>query len=111
MPTLFIDPGRLSQELSLEEPRYDADDTGSLVVAWAEIGTLWTQVEPIDAGVRWLGEQALPEATHRITLRMRRDITSAMRLRKGNRIFQILTLHDPDESGRYLVCRVREEVQ
>jgi head-tail adaptor len=32
-----------------------------------------------------------------------------MRFRKGVRLFEIVTVHDPDESGRYLVCRVREK--
>ena len=32
-----------------------------------------------------------------------------MRLRKGERIFEILTLQDPDESRRFLVYRLREE--
>jgi head-tail adaptor len=32
-----------------------------------------------------------------------------MRFMKGARIFDILTIHDPDETGRYLICRVREE--
>ncbi len=109
MPTLFIDPGQLSQELLLEAPMFGEDDTGGVIRSWAEIGSVWAQVEPVDAGLRLFADQALTETTHRITLRMRNDITSAMRLRKGTRIFQILTLHDPDESGRYLVCRVREE--
>jgi head-tail adaptor len=31
-----------------------------------------------------------------------------MRLSRLGRGFDILTVHDPDESGRYLVCRVKE---
>jgi len=109
MPTLFIDPGRLSQQLLLEKPVYSQDDTGAVAVDWSEFGQIWAQVEPVEAGLRSFGEQTLPESTHRVTMRMREDITSDMRLRKGGRTFQILTLHDPDESRRYLVCRVREE--
>ena len=33
-----------------------------------------------------------------------------MRFRRGGRFFTIDTIVDPDESGRYLVCRVTEEV-
>jgi head-tail adaptor len=32
-----------------------------------------------------------------------------MRFRRLARLFAIVTVHDPDETGRYLVCRVREE--
>ncbi len=111
MATLFIDPGSLNHELLLEKASIVVTETGELNESWSEIASLWAQLEPIGAGPRLLGEQVLPEVTHRITLRHRTDIASNMRLRKGTRIFQILTLHDPDETGRYLVARVREEIQ
>jgi SPP1 family predicted phage head-tail adaptor len=111
MATLFIDPGSLSRELVLEKPEVTSDEAGELVESWVEIATIWAQIEPMGSGLRILGEQGMPEVTHRITLRMRSDIETAMRLRKGLRIFQILTMHDPDDSGRYLVCRVREELR
>jgi head-tail adaptor len=31
-----------------------------------------------------------------------------MRLTKAGRVFEIVTVHDPDETGRYLVCRTKE---
>jgi SPP1 family predicted phage head-tail adaptor len=111
MPTLFIDPGSLSQELRLEKPTIAEDETGELLESWSEIASLWTQLEPLGPGLRLFGEQQLAEATHRVTLRPRSDISNTMRFRKGARVFQILTLHDPDETGRYLVARVREEIQ
>jgi SPP1 family predicted phage head-tail adaptor len=110
MRTFFIDPGKLSHELQLERRESSEDDSGGLIENWVEIASVWALIEPAEAGLRLFGEQGLNELTHRITLRMRGDMTTAMRLRKGRRIFQILTMHDPDESGRYLVCRVREEV-
>jgi len=30
-------------------------------------------------------------------------------LRKGGRIFVLRSVHDPDESGRYLICLAVEE--
>ncbi|MBB3238124.1 phage head closure protein [Phyllobacterium endophyticum] len=110
MATLFIDPGSLSRELLLEKPEVTSDEAGELVENWVEIASIWAQIEPMGSGLRMLGDQDMPEVTHRITLRMRRDIGTAMRLRKGLRKFRIVTMHDPDDSGRYLVCRAREEL-
>jgi head-tail adaptor len=31
-----------------------------------------------------------------------------MRLRRLDRILEIVTVHDPDETGRYLICKARE---
>jgi len=52
--------------------------------------------------------QTLEETTHRIAIRHRDGVGSAMRFVDGARVFTILTVHDPDETGRYLVCRVKE---
>jgi SPP1 family predicted phage head-tail adaptor len=111
MGPLFIDPGSLNQELILEGYSAVAGDTGELTERWDEIASLWAQIEPVGPGSRLLGEQLLSEVSHRVTLRHRTDISRAMRFRKGTRIFRILTLHDPDETGRYLVARVYEEVE
>lgn len=111
MATLFIDPGSLNQEVLLEKSSIFAGEAGELDESWSEIASLWVRIEPAGPGPRMLGEQQLPELSHRITLRHRADISSTMRFRKGARIFQILTLHDPDEMGRYLVARVSEEAQ
>ncbi|MET3649611.1 phage head closure protein [Phyllobacterium ifriqiyense] len=109
MATLFIDPGSLNQELLLEKSSVLAGEAGELEESWGEIANLWAQIEPVGPGVRLLGEQQLAELSHRITLRHRADISTSMHFRKGVRIFQILTLYDPDETGRYLVARVSEE--
>jgi SPP1 family predicted phage head-tail adaptor len=36
-------------------------------------------------------------------------VASGMRFTRAGRIFDIVTVHDPDETGRYLVCRVKEK--
>jgi SPP1 family predicted phage head-tail adaptor len=65
-------------------------------------------MEPLSAVSRFGADQTLETVTHRITLRHRDGVASGMRFRRQARLFDILTVHDPDESGRYLVCRVRE---
>ena len=46
--------------------------------------------------------------THRVTLRWRNGVAAGMRFARQGRIFDIVTVHDPDDTGRYLVCRARE---
>ncbi|WP_420959902.1 phage head closure protein [Brucella sp. IR073] len=109
MNTIFIDAGRFSSELALERLAPVPDGIGGYTEDWQEIATLWGRIEPVSDTARTFGQQPLEEITHRITLRFRDDIASGMRLRKGQRVFTILTVHDPNESGRYCLCRVREE--
>ena len=65
-------------------------------------------IEPVAANSIISADQTLETVTHRITIRRREDIRSGMRFAKGPRVFDIVTIHDPDELGRYLVCRVSE---
>lgn len=109
MLTTTIDPGALRTEFALEAATPVADGMGGHAEAWDEVATVFGRIEPVSAGARFGAGQALETVTHRVTLRRRDGISSGMRLRKGTRRFAIVSVHDPDESGRYLVLRTREE--
>lgn len=109
MRSEFIDPGQFRHELSLEAATPVPDGAGGHAQDWAEIATLFARVEPLAAESRFGADRMLETVTHRVTMRSREGIASGMRLRRRGRMFAILTVHDPDETGRYLVCRVREE--
>lgn len=109
MPTLFIDPGELHSELVLQEMHPLADNAGGFAEIWNEVGLVWAHIEPVSDTARMFARQPLEEVTHRITLRWREGVTSGMRFCKGDRHFVIIGVSDPDESGRYLICRTREE--
>jgi SPP1 family predicted phage head-tail adaptor len=105
----FIDPGAFRHELMLEEATRASDGAGGHTISWTEVGTLFARIEPLSATGRFGADQTLENVTHRITMRCRSDVVSGMRLRRLGRAFEVITVHDPDETGRYLVCRVREE--
>lgn len=109
MPVLFIDPGRFRIQFALDLPDLRPDGAGGLTGGWTEAATFQGLLEPVTARPRFAGEQFLEETTHRVTIRHRPDVKAGARLRRGSRLFAILSVHDPDESGRYLVCLTREE--
>lgn len=109
MKTGVFDAGLLNHELVLEAPAETPDGAGGFTTVWTEVATVWARLEPLDpAREIWAGRDAA-EQTHRITLRFRDDLKQGMRLRKLMRLFPVLSIQDPDESGRYLTCRTREE--
>lgn len=108
MQALFIDPGRFRSELALEACVPVADGIGGYAESWTEITTMFGMVEPVSAGSAFGAGQSLETVTHRVTIRHRSGVESGMRLRRQGRIFAIVTVHDPDDSGRYLICRVKE---
>ncbi len=109
MPTLFVDPGALRTELSLQAAVNAADGMGGLTQSWTEVATVFGQIAPQAQASTFGAGQTLETLTHRITMRHRAGVASGMRLARQGRVFEILTVHDPGETGRYLVCRVREE--
>lgn len=104
-----IDPGALRTELSLQVATTTGDGMGGHSVAWDEVATVFARLQPVEARAVFGADQTRETVTHRVTLRARADIASGMRFVLGAREFEILTVHDPDESGRYLVCRTREK--
>ncbi len=108
MAVLFIDPGELRTELALEACSTVPDGLGGFAGTWTETATLFAGIEPVSADSAFGADQTLESVTHRITLRRRDGVTSGMRFTRKGRAFDILTVHDPDEGGRYLVCKVRE---
>lgn len=109
MQAEFIDPGAFRHELALEAATLTPDGSGGHAVSWSEVATLFARIEPVSAVSRFGAAQTLETVTHRVTMRHRQGIASGMRLGRLGRAFEIVTVHDPDETGRYLVCRVREE--
>ena len=107
----FVDAGQFKTSLSLQENRPLFDESGSYQEQWTEIATLWGRIEPQKTGSQSFALQAIPHVTHRITTRYRSDILVSARLTYGTRHFTVLGLHDPDESQRYLICLVREEIR
>lgn len=106
---LFIDPGQLTSELALEAMQPLPDGMGGYAETWSEIAMVWGRIEPVSSTQKDFGARPQPEVTHRILMRFREDISTDKRLRKAGRIFALRSVHDPDESGRYLICLAREE--
>jgi len=106
---LRLDPGRLRLPLTLEAMTAVPDGAGGHTESWTALATLSASLEPVAAVRRVGADQTLATVTHTVTLRSRADVASGMRFTTAGRVFSIETVHDPDETGRFLVCRVREE--
>lgn len=109
MSTLHLDPGEFRTELSLQECQTVYDATGGCIESWVETAVVFARIEPIGAHSNFGADQSLETVTHRIFLRWQAGLASGMRFVKDDRLFEVVTVHDPDESGRYLVCNAVEK--
>ena len=100
--------GDLDRRLVLEAPRDVPDDIGGVVRAWEFVDVVWARVYLLSGARRFEGEREESTTTHAITIRWRQDVTGAMRLRDGTRIYAILAAADGDDRRRTLNCRCIE---
>ena len=105
---LLLDPGALATELTLETCTPVSDGMGGHAEEWNAIATLFARVEPLAARSRPGAGQTIETVTHRIIMRHRAGILAGMRFVRPGRVFEIVTVHDPDGTGRYLACGTRE---
>ena len=104
-----IDPAAFAARLQVEAEHRVADGSGGFLQQWKASGWCRARLVPLSAAARERAETRFSEIRHEITVRYRTDLGPGMRLRLGKRVFAIDSVHDPDESRRYLVCRTREE--
>lgn len=108
MALLDIDAGRLTARLVLERPEAVEDGQGGAVTGFVEVARVWALIEPKVFGEAERGPGLVSEVTHHVTVRARSDLATGERFRKGARMFDILAVRDPDETGRFQVALCRE---
>ncbi|BDA83690.1 hypothetical protein Sa4125_12320 [Aureimonas sp. SA4125] len=109
MAPLFIDPGLLRRRAILEAADAVPDESGGAATSWREVAELSVHVEPVSVATEERFGQREAVVTHRVICRFRSDVDRGMAFRIGARRLLIRSVHDPDDSGRYLVCRCEEE--
>lgn len=109
MALIFLDPGLLRRRVRLEAAVTVPDGSGGVRTSWAEVAELSAHVEPVSADVQERFGAREGRVTHRVICRFRADVARGMVFVFQARRLAIRTVHDPDESGRFLVCRCEEE--
>ncbi|MGF9562574.1 phage head closure protein [Neorhizobium sp. JUb45] len=110
MPVTFFDPGQMTARLELEVAEALPDGQGGAVMVWTIASSMWARIEPVSFVVSEKGAAAeSATVTHRIWVRFRDGVLGGQRFRKGERLFAIRAVRDPDETRRYLVCHCEEE--
>lgn len=104
MGALFVDPGRLSARLVLEEASGLSDGQGGVIEDWQMVASLWGRIEPQRSNAGETARTATAPVTHRVTVRYRDDVRHAMRFVHRGRHLRIRASRDPDETRRYLIC-------
>jgi len=107
--SLRLHAGFFNQRLDLQQELEVPDGCGGFTTNWSTVGVVWANITP-RAGMPIVRAGNLDhEVSLWIHLRKISGLRQGMRFVLGNRIFLIISVLDPDETGRYLRCQVNEE--
>ena len=95
------DPGKLRHRLVLEAPAEADDGAGGVVRAYDNIATVWAAIMPVALSEQIAAEALGARLTHRIVFRAGVDVTTRHRFKLGSRVFRVVAIRDPDETGRF----------
>lgn len=110
MKPAFVEPGAMRHVLVLQREVLTPDGMGGAQAEWTALASLEAALEPLAQDSLDQADQTVAHRDLRLFTRFRADVAPGMRLLKDGRTFEIVTVWDPDESGRYLACRLRERL-
>ncbi|MDL2319230.1 phage head closure protein, partial [Eubacteriales bacterium OttesenSCG-928-A19] len=85
-------------------------NSGITKESWEPAFTCWAMVEPLNSREYWQAAALGREDEQRVTVRYRRDVDAAMRLRHAGRVFDITSIVNPNARNVKLELLVKSIV-
>lgn len=104
---------RLRQRITFQEPVETPDGAGGYTRSFSDVATVWAEMLPYApslGGERLQGRQLQEQVTHRVLIRYRADITTAMRIYYAGRYFNIRSVINVNEANVLLHLLAEEGV-
>jgi len=105
------DIGTLRRRIVLEAPTRSPDSGGGSAVTWGVVATLWADIRALSGTEQVVADSLQGRVSHEITIRKRMDVSPAMRLRYGARIFVIWAVLDRDGTDPFIRVQAEERLQ
>jgi SPP1 family predicted phage head-tail adaptor len=104
-------PAELSKRVVLQYQTRTPDGKGAFTTTWNDAATVWAAVWPASAKEIIAAGAPSGVITHRVRIRFRKDITSAWRIKYGNRYLAIVAPPiNPSMANQWLDVLCREAV-
>lgn len=102
--------GKLKHRVILEAYTTTRDSFGAEIKDWIEVGTVWANIEPVSGKEYFSSKQINAEVTTKITIRHLAEINPKMRVLFKNRIFEVISVINPEEKNIALIFMCKESV-
>lgn len=100
--------GDLRHRITFQKPLKTSDGYKGHTVKWQDVVTVWASIEPLTGREYFYAHQIKNEVSHRVRIRYRTDITNEMRIKHGEKIFEIESIIDLKEGRQFLEILGRE---
>jgi SPP1 family predicted phage head-tail adaptor len=89
---------QMTERVTIQYPAMSDDGYGGKTILWTDLATLSAQVVPVYVGIseRVIAEKPSATAGYRINIRVRSDVTAAMRIVWKSHTLAIHSLHETD---------------
>ncbi|MES2905718.1 MAG: head-tail adaptor protein [Pseudomonadota bacterium] len=103
-----IDPGRLRTRMILEQPDDEDDGAGGATRDWVTVTEFWAELRPVSLRAGTAQASMEQRITHELIYRAGPDLTRALRLKFGERLFNILAVADLNNDGTFRKALIEE---
>lgn len=108
MAKATLQAGSFRRRVTLQDEVEVPDGCGGFTISWVSLADIWAQISPVKSQQILRADNIGHEISHTVLVRKVGSIRQGMRFLFGSRVFQIISVYDPDETGRYLRCDTRE---
>ena len=108
MTTTVLQAGDLNRRITLQVRGSTRDSYGQQATTWTDWATCWARIEPMDGREVVAAKSVNAETSHLVTIRYRAGVTAAMRVIFGARIFNVLSVIEPEMARVSLVLACSE---
>ena len=99
----------LRHRLELEAPELTPDTGGGASITWIKEADVWGLIEPLRGQEQFKEHQTETIVTHTIIIRHREGLLPEKRLRKGQRLFEIIAVINEKERNHWLKLECKEQ--
>ncbi|TNH06633.1 phage head closure protein [Testudinibacter sp. TR-2022] len=101
--------GKLRHRITLQQQITQLNSYGGTITDWQDVATAWAEVKPLSGREYFAAEQVQSEITTQIWLRYRPDIQPTMRVKWGDRTFEVISVinHNERNTALQLMCKER----
>lgn len=100
--------GRLRHRITIQALHHRPSDYGATVPDWQDLHHVWAEVKPLSGKESFSAAQIQPETTVHIWLRYRPDVDTTMRVKFGEKHYQIIGVLNYKELNRSLLLQCKE---